>query len=315
MKKWWIAVFAGAVLTACGDDASKEEATIELKTQKDKNSYAVGSAYAQQVLQDPNFDQYDKQKLYDGFATGLKDADAFGMECQQTLSMALGQPSGPDPSMLSDASDCIGRLLGTQFVVEWKQEGFLKQFDLKLVEKSFELALNGADTLLSEEDRDGIVQHLIGERNQKVFNKANREEAVFFDKVSKIKGIRELGNGLYVEVLSENGGGSPAMGDDILANYILTLPNGDTIESSFAAVKAGQPLQPFSLSEVVPGWSMAFPKFKKGGKYRLYVPQGLGYGGNVRPGSPIPPFSPLVFYIELINYGKPGSLKPRPITP
>lgn len=301
-------LFAGVVLTACGNDASKEEGTIELKTQKDKNSFAVGSAYAQQVLEDPGFDDYDKKALLKGFTAGLGNKNAFDMNCQQTLQTCLGQGGGVDPSTAVGVSDCIGRLLGTQFAVEWSQEGYIKQFDMSLVKKGFELALNGGDTIMSVEDRDGIVQHLTGERNQKVFNRANREEAIFFDKISKIKGIRDLGNGLYAEVLSEGSGGSPAMGDDVLANYILTLPKGDTVESSFEAVKAGYPLKAFNLGGVVPGWSMAFPKFKKGGKYRLYVPQGLGYGGNVRPGSPIPAFSPLVFYIELIDYGKPGSL-------
>lgn len=308
MKKWWIALFAGAILTACGDDAANKEAAIELKTQKEKNSFAVGAAYAQQLLEDPNFDQYDKKSLLKGFTSGLSDNTAFDMSCQQCIQTALGHGGGVDPSNSGQVSDCIGRLLGTQFASEWKQEGYIKQFDMSVVKKGFELALNGGDTIMSMEDRDGIVQHLTGERNQKVFNRANRDEAIFFAKIAKIKGIRDLGNGLYAEVLSEGNGGSPAMGDDVLANYILTLPKGDTIESSFEAVKAGYPLQAFNLGGVVAGWSMAFPKFKKGGKYRLYVPQGLGYGGNVRPGSPIPAFSPLIFYIELIDYGKPGSL-------
>lgn len=308
MKKWWIALFAGAMLTSCGDDASTSESTIELKTAKDKNSYAVGAAFGNQLLEDPNFDQYDKKAMLKGFSTGLNNTAAFDMDCQQTLQRCLASGGGINPSDVGSVSDCIGRFMGVQFTSEWKQENYIKQFDLNLVKKGFELALNKADTILSVEERDAIVQHLVGERNQKVFNRANREEAIFFDKISKIKGIRDLGNGLYAEVLSEGSGGSPAMGDDVAAHYILTLPKGDTIESSFDAVKAGYPLKPFSLGEVVPGWSMAFPKFRKGGKYRLYVPQGLGYGGNVQPGSPIPAFSTLIFYIELVDYGKPGSL-------
>ena len=85
------------------------------------------------------------------------------------------------------------------------------------------------------------------------------------------------------------------MYDDVEAHYILTNAVGDTMESSF---DRGQPLK-ISLQSVIPGWTMSFPQLKKGGKYRLFIPSELAYKQGA-----------LCFYIELVNYGKAGTIVP-----
>jgi len=306
MRSLILAAFAGLVLVSCGDD--KPEGT-ELKTNKDKLSYAVGADHAAQLLQDPNFGNYDKEKIAEGFAIGIQNEEAFDMACRQLLQSMLG-PSGQqfNAAFKAEGSVCIGKAMGSFFRSGWKQANFISRFDLKMVEFGFKSALNSADTLIPVSERDKMITALIGELNEKVFAEATKGEVVFFNKVKQIPGIKEIGNGIYLETIAEGKGGSPAVGDDVVAHYILMSPNGDTLQSSF---DAGQPV-PFSLNQVVQGWAIAFPQLKKGGKYRLYVPQGLGYGGNPPQGSNIDRFSPLVFYIELVNYGKPGTLvKPQ----
>jgi FKBP-type peptidyl-prolyl cis-trans isomerase FklB len=74
-----------------------------------------------------------------------------------------------------------------------------------------------------------------------------------------------------------------------------------------------QPLQAFNLTGVVAGWQEGFPLMKKGGIYKLYLPFHLAYGeegmfNQQTQSYQIQPFESLVFYIELIDYGKAGSL-------
>jgi FKBP-type peptidyl-prolyl cis-trans isomerase len=312
MKTITALAFAGLVLSACGDDAS-EANTVELKTEKDKLSYAVGADHAKQLLNDPGFANYDKAKIIEGFDAGLENAEAFDMACRQTLQSMMGHGGSFNPAYKEEGSLCIGKALGSFFVNGWKQENFISRFDLNMVKTGFKLALDKGDTLIPMEERDKMIMSLIGELNEKVFASATKKETQFFSKVRAIKGIKEIGNGIYLETLAEGKGGSPAVGDDVEAHYALLSPKGDTLESSIGAANMGQPTPTFSLNQVIQGWSIAFPQLKKGGKYRLYVPQGLAYGGNPPQGSPIERFSPLVFYIELVNYGKPGSLvAPQP---
>lgn len=55
----------------------------------------------------------------------------------------------------------------------------------------------------------------------------------------------------------------------------------------------------FSLSQVIEGWQEGIPLFKEGGKGKLFIPSGLGYGAYDYYN--IPANSVLIFEIELLQ--------------
>lgn len=104
-------------------------------------------------------------------------------------------------------------------------------------------------------------------------------------------------SGIYIiETKKGSGSGSPKPTDYITANYTGKLLNGEIFDSS---EQHGEPLN-YQLSQLIPGWIEAFSKMKKGAKATLIIPSAQAYGaqGNSR----IPPFSPLVFDIELLDF-------------
>lgn len=296
---------AALLLVSCGGDAdSTEEKGVELKNFKDRISYAMGADHAGQLVNsgDPNYDKYDKEQIIKGFAIGLKDEKAFGPDCQATLEKLVGPSRQEFNGEYNHAGSlCIGKILGNVFVSGWKKNNAYDKFDIEIVKYGFSSALNGTDTLINKGERAKMVQDFIAGINSKAMAETMAQEQPFFDKVKSMKGIQTLPEGIYMETIKAGKGGKPAPGDDVLVDYALTNIKGDTIESSFAAKKMGQPMPAFSLNGVIRGWSIGLPYMQKGGKYRLYVPAQLAYGKE-----------PLVFYIELQNYGKPGSLvKPQ----
>ncbi|MEO1409626.1 MAG: FKBP-type peptidyl-prolyl cis-trans isomerase [Bacteroidota bacterium] len=103
-------------------------------------------------------------------------------------------------------------------------------------------------------------------------------------------------SGLYYVIDEEGTGAHPTVQDKVTVHYHGTLLDGTVFDSS---VERGEPIS-FSLGQVIPGWQEGIPYLKKGGKGKLIIPSHLAYGG--RRAGKIPPFSVLVFEVELIDF-------------
>jgi FKBP-type peptidyl-prolyl cis-trans isomerase len=95
-------------------------------------------------------------------------------------------------------------------------------------------------------------------------------------------------------------GSGPAAksGDTVKVHYTGTLMNGTKFDSSR---DRDEPFQ-FTLGkgEVIKGWDEGVVGMKKGGKRKLTIPSDKAYGPSGSPPK-IPPNSPLVFDIELVE--------------
>ncbi len=104
-------------------------------------------------------------------------------------------------------------------------------------------------------------------------------------------------SGIYYIMEKEGAGISPSISDKVKVHYHGTLLDGTVFDSS---VERGEPIE-FGLGQVVKGWQEAIPLLKPGGKATFYIPSGLCYGPNPRPGGKIKPNDVLVFEVELFE--------------
>jgi FKBP-type peptidyl-prolyl cis-trans isomerase FkpA len=93
-------------------------------------------------------------------------------------------------------------------------------------------------------------------------------------------------------VVEEGTGPSPTMADVVLVKYEGKLDDGTVFDSNEQA--------PMAVAQVVPGFSQALVRMKKGGKYDITIPPKLGYGA--KESGPIPANSTLHFSVELIDF-------------
>jgi FKBP-type peptidyl-prolyl cis-trans isomerase len=98
--------------------------------------------------------------------------------------------------------------------------------------------------------------------------------------------------------IEEGSGQEVQPGATVVAHYTGAVAETGTIFQS--SLDGGQPI-PFSLNEVISGWTEGVPGMKVGGTRRLIIPSDKAYGANPPPGSNIPPNAALVFDIELVE--------------
>ncbi len=123
--------------------------------------------------------------------------------------------------------------------------------------------------------------------------KALAAEQQFMSKEKAVKGVRELADGILLTELTPGAGSKPMASDQVQVKYVGRLPDGTVFDQST------QP-QWFRLDSVISGWSSALQQMPVGAKWRLVIPSAQAYGAD-GAGELIPPYTPLVFEIELLG--------------
>lgn len=116
------------------------------------------------------------------------------------------------------------------------------------------------------------------------------------------KSIVTLPDGLKYKDLHIGEGRAAQVGDTVEVFYTGWLTDGKQFDSNIG----GAPLVvPLGQKKVIPGWEEGLLGMRAGGKRRLLVPPGLGYGAR-GSGKDIPPNATLIFEIE-VSKVRPGS--------
>lgn len=118
----------------------------------------------------------------------------------------------------------------------------------------------------------------------------------YLEKNSQREGVSSTESGLQFSVITQGDGAIPSRQDRVRVHYTGKLINGSVFDSS---VQRGEPAE-FPVSGVIPGWIEALTLMPVGSKWELVIPQNLAYGER-GAGASIPPFSTLIFEVELLE--------------
>lgn len=135
------------------------------------------------------------------------------------------------------------------------------------------------------------------EEIQKQAAAAAIEQGEMFLKMNKERpGVVTLKSGLQYEVLKSGNGRQPKATDQVRCHYEGRLVDGTLFDSS---IQRGEPAV-FGVNQVIQGWVEALQLMREGDKWKLFIPYQLGYGEQ-GAGNAIPPYSTLVFEVELLK--------------
>ena len=209
-------------------------------------------------------------------------------------------------SKLDSASYALGINVASSF-----KSGGLKSINYDLLNKGMRDVFAGANPTLTQQQCQEAIQTLF-----ESFSKEREEMAKKNEEIEKQKhmptikageaflaqnktkaNIKTTASGLQYEVLMPGTGAKPVASDQVTVNYKGTLLSGLEFDSSY---KRGEPIT-FGLDRVIPGWTEGVQLMQEGAKYRFFIPYNLAYGS--REAGEIPPFSTLIFEVELIKVG------------
>ena len=286
MKKFsFLAALAvAAIMGSCTNGTPK----ANLKDDVDTLSYAIGLAQTQ-GLKDYLTMRMDVDTTYiDEFIKGLNEGANAGDNKKKAAYYAGIQ---------------IGQQVSQQMVKGINYEIFgddsTRTISLKNFMAGFISGTTGKNGLMTIDEASQTAQSLMQSVKARVmaekYGDWKKQCEDYMAEVAKKEGIKELGDGIYYEVLTEGTGAIPADTSRVSVNYEGKLLNDTIFDSSY---QRNEPAK-FMVKQVIPGWTKALTNMPVGSTWRVYIPQEQAYGE--REAGKILPYSCLIFKIELLG--------------
>ena len=284
MKKFSIlaAIAVAAIMGSCTNSTP----TANLKNDIDTLSYAFGIAQTQGLKEYLTMRMDVDTTYIDEFIKGLNEA-ANASDNKKKAAYYAGLQ--------------IGQQISQQMVKGLNYEIFgedsTQSISLKNFMAGFISGTTGKNALMTVDEASNTAQTMMQTVKARVmqdkYGDWKKQCEDYMANIAKKDGIKELGDGIYYEVLTEGKGAIPADTCRVSVNYEGKLLNDTIFDSSY---QRGEPAK-FMVKQVIPGWQKALTNMPVGSTWMVYIPQEQAYGE--RDGGKIPPFSCLIFKIEM----------------
>ena len=162
--------------------------------------------------------------------------------------------------------------------------------------QGIEDVLTHAQPKISYQEAQQVLNTFFQELEAKVAGAAKAEGEKFLAENAKREGVKVTASGLQYEVLEPSLGQKPKATDTVRVHYEGTLIDGTVFDSSY---KRGESIS-FPLNGVIKGWTEGLQLMSIGSKYKFFIPYQLAYGER-GAGASIPPYSALIFTVELLG--------------
>lgn len=237
--------------------------------------------------------------------TGLIAITFIGQSCLTSKQHAANcTPS----NLYTTSMDSINDFQKTSYAVgltvasDMKKNG-LDSMDFNYLKLAFQDVFIGDTNRLSEAGVQKYLRALTDslrkiqqEEQMKQYLGNKQIGADFLTSLKSNDSIKFTPSGLGYKIKRTGNGVFPKATDEVTAHYEGKLIDGTIFDSSYPR---GNPAT-FPLTRVIKGWTEGLQFIDEGGEIELYIPYNLAYGEN-GSGAKIPPYSTLIFKVELVK--------------
>jgi FKBP-type peptidyl-prolyl cis-trans isomerase len=290
-----------ALLYACsGRDNEPEEIVelpkLEFNTFDEKISYCIGLDHAYGCYKAYTSHQtegkFDIPQMRQGMTDYLDDKDLrIPLTAVDSLINGyLGENGEVNEDVVSkvDASYAIGLSEGEYLVGSLVSRGIDQNMEVFFL-------VQGVNDGMSQSE-PSVPYHEASKEVRNYYNEINLEMGQhFLENNAAADSVKTTESGLQYKMIKKGSGKTPNLTDTCVVHYTGHFIDGRAFESTIPSGEPGE----FVPVAVIPGWQEGLMLMQEGGQCRLFIPWDLGYG---EAGSgPIPPYSALVFDIELLE--------------
>jgi len=152
----------------------------------------------------------------------------------------------------------------------------------------------------SDQEAVEIVEAALHSAMERVSDQNRQLEEEFLASNRQRPGVLVTASGLQYEIIEDAEGPKPLADSVVRVNYTGTFVDGSLFDRSTEEDGAFIPLE-----LVIRGWTEGLMLMSPGSTYRFFIPSHLAYG-NEGISSIIPPFSTLIFIVELLEIVEEG---------
>ncbi len=236
-----------------------------------------------------------KRQLAITGTTLLIACSLYGQQPQRQNKQSISNPA--ENNMEQKSLDTASYAFGLSMARDLKERG-LTDLNAGLVAKAIEDFFNEQPLMVSEEEGYEAIRTALNDAAEKQKKEKSAAGETFLAENARKDGIHSTESGLQYEIVRDANGPKPLDTDQVTVHYKGTLMDGKVFDSSY---ERGEPTS-FPLNRVIPGWQEGLKLMPVGAHYRFYIPYQLGYGER-GAGSDIPPYSVLIFDVELQKIG------------
>lgn len=202
---------------------------------------------------------------------------------------------GPSAVVFKSTLDSASYAFGNTMASSMKNDG-LNSLNYELLVKGLKDAFGNATPLIAKEQSQIAINNLFKNVSKQKHAPTLAAGKAFLEKNKKEAGVQVTPSGLQYQVITRGTGIKPKATDTVLVNYRGTLLSGKQFDSSY---DRKEPLS-LPLNGVITGWTEGLQLMQTGSKYKFFIPYNLAYGER-GAGEDIPPYSTLIFEIELLK--------------
>jgi len=170
------------------------------------------------------------------------------------------------------------------------------EFDYLAVTEGLKAAMGDAEAQFSDQEAVEIIEAALQNALEKKAGVNRLLEEEFLSRNGARPEVQTTPSGLQYEVLLDTEGDKPEANSVVKVYYEGSFTDGRVFDSSGDEGEGAL----IPLDRVIPGWTEGIMLMSPGSKYKFFIPSEMAYGKEGIQ-SMIPPYSTLIFTVELLE--------------